>query len=204
MVEIYIRPTRASKPPVFCMLERGGIITGTVLLSCQHLPSDIKVSLNLPTLSHLPHTQDTVCSFYMSNVIYILTSLCSTNWGDCGGVITCSLHTSSSIPSSSGGGNGTLARGGTSTASWKIRWWEKSIFQLTTNLITPEGYTFKSSGIHFTVHLSCCCGTRRRSATTFITIYSAKIKQYKQTAEVNLILEMVSIHPSCFLLTSNI
>lgn len=71
MAEIYIRPTRASKPPVFCMLERGGIITGTVLLSCQHLPSDIKVSLNLPTLSHLPHTQDTVYSFYMSNVIYI-------------------------------------------------------------------------------------------------------------------------------------
>lgn len=47
----------------------------------------------------------------------ILTSFCSSGWGDCGGVITYSLHTSSVIPSSNGGGNGMVANGGTSTAS---------------------------------------------------------------------------------------
>lgn len=62
------------------------------------------VSLNYGSLSQLINDE-------------ILTSFCSVSWGDCGGVITCSLHTSSVIPSSSGGGNGTLARGGTSTAS---------------------------------------------------------------------------------------
>ena len=62
------------------------------------------VSLNYGSLSQLINGE-------------ILTSFCSVSWGDRGGVITCSLHTSSVIPSSSGGGNGTLARGGTSTAS---------------------------------------------------------------------------------------
>jgi len=54
---------------------------------------------------------------YLNFVVRILTSFCSSGWGDCGGVITCSLHTSSDIPSSNGGGNGTVASGGTSTAS---------------------------------------------------------------------------------------
>ena len=62
------------------------------------------VSLNYVSLSQLINDK-------------ILTSFCSISWGDRGGVITCSLHTSAVIPSSSGGGNGTLARGGTSTAS---------------------------------------------------------------------------------------
>ena len=55
----------------------------------------------------------------VAHAVVTLTSFCSSAWGDCGGVITCSLHISSVIPSSNGGGNGTVARGGTSMASYK-------------------------------------------------------------------------------------
>ena len=51
------------------------------------------------------------------NARAMLTSVCSSGWGDCGGVITCSLHISSVMPSSNGGGNGMLASGGTSTSN---------------------------------------------------------------------------------------
>lgn len=52
-----------------------------------------------------------------ANARAMLTSVCSSGWGDCGGVITCSLHISSVMPSSNGGGNGMLASGGTSTSN---------------------------------------------------------------------------------------
>ena len=50
----------------------------------------------------------------------ITTSVSFSGSGEGGGVITCSCQTSSIIPSSRGGGNGTSARGGTSIITWKI------------------------------------------------------------------------------------
>ena len=49
----------------------------------------------------------------------ITTSVSFSGSGDGGGVITCSCQTSSVMPSSRGGGNGTSARGGTSIITWK-------------------------------------------------------------------------------------